>query len=784
MVNCVVAGCTNRTGDNCSFFRFPKKAEFLKVWIKKINRVDERSGPASDNMWVPYPTSVICSDHFTYACFTRDPRAQLSCGFTDFKKLRLEKTAIPTLFPTKEKDGNTSPFTTPEPRPAFMKRERRRVLAEAFAEHDNKTASNQTVEGSNTEDQENIAAGDEPYASEEEHVHQFCDSTTQTVKTKQYVKGCQTTRTTVTQGTQTMPSMVSVGTMTDDVGTSSLSYHSKQWTSPCSPMTKCDIEGCIDDISADGSDDDTDDEWTPDRADADFDDSDDDLNVTLDDLDITDTEAGNPMLERKYIVFETNLKDLLSVCRTCGHFCRVFLKHHLGSLASFHCECDSGHVFKWDSQPSHRKLPLGNFVLAAGILFSGGSAQTVLNVLDRCNIACMTDRTYRNLQSSYLIPAVHNVWEDSLEQELQSLQGKNVKVGGDARYCSPGHTAKYSSYSLMDLDTGKILATELVQVTEVKNSCHMELEGLKRCLHSLRDSNVDITDLTTDRHIMVKSHMKKEEPDINHWFDVWHVAKGVYKKLVSLAKKKGCEQIGDWAHSISNHLYWAASTSDGDGDLVVQKWESITNHVCDKHEGHGDRFPTCQHAALDKSRNWILSGSKVHKELKMIVSNKYITKDIKLLSPREQTSQLESFHSLVCQFAPKSLHYFYDAMKARLLIAALHNNNNVNRGQAQRSDGTLKWKVSYPKAKKGGHCVKAVKEQCTYDYVTELVDEAFSLREAFPTYEQARKMKRENCPPLPATLANRVDVTEAVRSHKSRFNKRLTPSHTSSPLDT
>ncbi|XP_021340095.1 uncharacterized protein LOC110441308 [Mizuhopecten yessoensis] len=136
---------------------------------------------------------------------------------------------------------------------------------------------------------------------------------------------------------------------------------------------------------------------------------------------------------------------------------------------------------------------------------------------------------------------------------------------------------------------------------------------------------------------------------------------------------KGSEQIGDWAHSISNHLYWAASTSDGDGELVVQK--PISNHVCDKHEGHGDRFPACQHAALDKSRNWILPGSKVHKELKMIVSNKYITKDIKLLSPREQTSQLESFHSLVCQFVPKSLHYFYDAMKARYIqqLLILHN---------------------------------------------------------------------------------------------------------------
>lgn len=39
-----------------------------------------------------------------------------------------------------------------------------------------------------------------------------------------------------------------------------------------------------------------------------------------------------------------------------------------------------------------------------------------------------------------------------------------MKVGGDARCCSPGHSAKYGSYSLMDLESGMILAVELIQV--------------------------------------------------------------------------------------------------------------------------------------------------------------------------------------------------------------------------------------------------------------------------------------------------------------------------------
>lgn len=39
-----------------------------------------------------------------------------------------------------------------------------------------------------------------------------------------------------------------------------------------------------------------------------------------------------------------------------------------------------------------------------------------------------------------------------------------VKVNGDGRFDSPGHSALYCVYSFMDCDTSKILACELVKV--------------------------------------------------------------------------------------------------------------------------------------------------------------------------------------------------------------------------------------------------------------------------------------------------------------------------------
>ncbi|CAB3982116.1 Hypothetical predicted protein [Paramuricea clavata] len=61
--------------------------------------------------------------------------------------------------------------------------------------------------------------------------------------------------------------------------------------------------------------------------------------------------------------------------------------------------------------------------------------------------------------------------------------------------------------------------------TEVKNSTAMELESLKRQLAYLEQSEVNVKKLVTGRHSQVSSYLAQEKPDIDHAYDVWHVAK-------------------------------------------------------------------------------------------------------------------------------------------------------------------------------------------------------------------------------------------------------------------
>ena len=81
-------------------------------------------------------------------------------------------------------------------------------------------------------------------------------------------------------------------------------------------------------------------------------------------------------------------------------------------------------------------------------------------------------------------------------------------TGGDGRCDSPGHSAKFGTYSILDTETSKVIEFSLVQATEMKNSNGMELEDFKRCLDHLQEEWVVISKLATDRHVQVPEHMK------------------------------------------------------------------------------------------------------------------------------------------------------------------------------------------------------------------------------------------------------------------------------------
>ena len=190
--------------------------------------------------------------------------------------------------------------------------------------------------------------------------------------------------------------------------------------------------------------------------------------------------------------------------------------------------------------------------------------------------------------------------------------------------------------------------------------------------------------------------MKTDYPYITHQYDVWHMAKSVVKQLTQKGKLKHCERLLPWIQSISNHLWWAAQTCNGDAQLLTEKWTSIIYHISNVHEwdgGEGSVFNKCVHPTLppeeQRSKKWLRSGSLVHTTLKNIVYNKTLLRDIKMLTGFHHTGALEVFHSLILKYCPKRQHFSYIGMQARIELAILDHNYNTNRKQATTNKGML-----------------------------------------------------------------------------------------------
>lgn len=89
-------------------------------------------------------------------------------------------------------------------------------------------------------------------------------------------------------------------------------------------------------------------------------------------------------------------------------------------------------------------------------MFSGFILVKAVNILKFSNIQTFCLRTYCNVQGLYLLPGINDVWRNEQEALFSTVTGL-LRLGGDPSCCSPGHTVKYGSYSVVDLGTFKVL---------------------------------------------------------------------------------------------------------------------------------------------------------------------------------------------------------------------------------------------------------------------------------------------------------------------------------------
>ncbi|XP_049527387.1 uncharacterized protein LOC125947092 [Dermacentor silvarum] len=138
----------------------------------------------------------------------------------------------------------------------------------------------------------------------------------------------------------------------------------------------------------------------------------------------TDHTAVPLYEERKFIVFESSLDELLSVCPLCSRPCRAIDKNMKGTLL----------------QDAKLRCFLGH---------SGG-----------VGVACSSDKTHFRVQDAFLIPAVAKVWTQQQNVLFDEAIGRPLPAAGDGRADSPGLSAKYDTCSFLDIELNKVLHIE------------------------------------------------------------------------------------------------------------------------------------------------------------------------------------------------------------------------------------------------------------------------------------------------------------------------------------
>ena len=81
---------------------------------------------------------------------------------------------------------------------------------------------------------------------------------------------------------------------------------------------------------------------------------------------------------------------------------------------------------------------------------------------------------------------------------MEIFAGRELCVVGDGRSDSPGHSARYCSYVVMENETGFVLDVEVVDKRETKGiSANMEVHAVDKMLKALKDKYT-LAEIVTD----------------------------------------------------------------------------------------------------------------------------------------------------------------------------------------------------------------------------------------------------------------------------------------------
>eukprot|EP00112_Aurelia_sp_Birch-Aquarium-sp1_P013397 Seg2842.5 transcript_id=Seg2842.5/GoldUCD/mRNA.D3Y31 product="hypothetical protein" protein_id=Seg2842.5/GoldUCD/D3Y31 len=175
-----------------------------------------------------------------------------------------------------------------------------------------------------------------------------------------------------------------------------------------------------------------------------------------------------------------------------------------GSVLKLRWECALGHKGIWLSSEevnvaTSSPVFVNDILFTACVVMSGNHYGKVSLLSTFLNLKIPSQSTFTRNQRLFIVPVILEAWTELKSNITDIVKAyKDLCLIGNGRNDSPGFSARYCVYVLMEQLTGIILDIEILDRRETGgHSPNMEREGLTRLLEKLMKI-CDISEVVTD----------------------------------------------------------------------------------------------------------------------------------------------------------------------------------------------------------------------------------------------------------------------------------------------
>lgn len=220
-------------------------------------------------------------------------------------------------------------------------------------------------------------------------------------------------------------------------------------------------------------------------------------------------EEMSYVTDKKFICSVSQLHNLVNNChcKRCLKAGRIVKQSFIGSVVDITLSCENQHEWKWSSSAMLNKVYAINIQLLAAVILSGNLFVKFSLLARFLNLAIPSEATLYRVAKLYVYPQVYSWWDEMQKLLFELFANREVNIAADGRNDSPGYSATYCNYTLMDTESNLILHQEIIDVRNANyKSPNMEKLGCKQGLAKLR-RHIDVKGFVTDDHNQISAMM-------------------------------------------------------------------------------------------------------------------------------------------------------------------------------------------------------------------------------------------------------------------------------------